>query len=267
MITVTDASNCIKQITVVIPEAPVFMVTPLVNQITCHGAHNGSIALNLVGGIAPVTLVWSDGSTQGTTRNNLGPGTYTATITDGTPCQIVRTFTIVEPAAMGISANLTHALDCNDALSGAIDLVVGGGTPPYIYNWSNGQAIEDLNNITSGTYSVTVTDASGCSVSGTYNITRPDPISLNVTSNVVHNCDTHYVSQTNVAQAAGGVPPFQYTWSSGTVSGSFGQYMNTDQNGTVIVTATDSSGCTVTSTFEVDTQPVSYTHLTLPTKA
>ena len=262
VITVTDASNCIKQITVVIPEAPVFMVTPLVNQITCHGAHNGSIALNLVGGIAPVTLVWSDGSTQGTTRNNLGPGTYTATITDGTPCQIVRTFTIVEPAAMGISANLTHALDCNDALSGAIDLVVGGGTPPYIYNWSNGQAIEDLNNITSGTYSVTVTDASGCSVSGTYNITRPDPISLNVTSNVVHNCDTHYVSQTNVAQAAGGVPPFQYTWSSGTVSGSFGQYMNTDQNGTVIVTATDSSGCTVTSTFEVDTQQLGEANFT-----
>lgn len=262
VITVTDASNCIKQITVNIAEAPVFMVTPIVNQITCHGANNGSIALNLVGGIAPVSLQWSDGSSQGTTRNNLGPGTYTATITDGTPCQIVRTFTIVEPAAMGISATLTHALDCNDALSGGIDLTVGGGTPPYTYGWSNGATSEDLSSITSGTYSVTVIDSRGCSVSGTYNITRPAPITLNVSSDVVFNCDTHYVRQTNVAQASGGMPPFQYTWSSGNVSGAFGQNMNTNQNGTVIVTATDAAGCTATSTFEVETQQLGEANFT-----
>jgi large repetitive protein len=262
VITVTDASNCIKQITVPIPEAPVFMVTPVVNQITCHGANNGSIALNLVGGIAPVTLVWSDGSNQGTTRNNLGPGTYTATIIDGTPCQIVRTFTIVEPASMGISANLTHALDCNDALSGAINLTVGGGSPPYAYNWSNGTTTEDLTAITSGTYAVTVTDSRGCNVSGSYTITRPAPIVLNVTSDVVFNCDSHYVRQTNVARASGGVPPFLYTWSSGTVSGAFGQNMNTNQNGTVIVTATDASGCSATSTFEVDTKQLGEANFT-----
>ena len=261
-ITVTDASNCVKVVAIPIPEAPVFKVEPVFANVSCHGAHDGSITLNLTGGIAPVTLVWSDGSTAGTQRNNLGPGTYTATITDGTPCQIIRTFTIIEPAALTVAANLTHALDCNDTTSGAIDLLVAGGTLPYTYNWSNGQTIEDLSAITSGTYSVTITDASGCSVSGTYTITRPAPLVLNVTSNVVHNCDTHYVRQTNTAQAAGGVPPFQYTWSSGTVSGAFGQLMNTDQNGTVIVTATDSKGCTATSTFEVQTEQLGEANFT-----
>ncbi len=254
VITVTDGSNCVRQVTVVIPEAPVFTVNPVFNHVSCNGAQDGSITLNLVGGIAPVSLVWSDGSTAGTQRNNLGPGTYTVTITDGKPCQIVRTFTIVEPAKLTVGANITHALDCNDTMSGAIDLLVAGGMPPYSYTWSNGASTEDLIAITSGTYLVTVKDANNCTASGTYVITRPQPITLNVTSNVNFNCDTKQVTQVNTAQASGGVPPFQYTWSSGNVSGNSGQSMTTNQNGTVIVTATDASGCTATQSFIVDTQ-------------
>lgn len=254
IITVTDESNCIKVANVVIPEAPIFTVDPVFNHISCNGANDGSITLNLTGGIAPVTLIWSDGSTAGTQRNNLGPGTYTATITDGKPCQIVRTFTIVEPAKLTIGANITHALDCDDTMSGAIDLLVAGGTPPYIYAWSNGATTEDLTAITSGTYSVTVKDANNCTATGVYTITRPEPITLNVTSNVTFNCDTKQVNQINTAQASGGVPPFQYTWSSGAVFGNNGQFMTTNQNGTVIVTVTDASGCKGTQSFTVDTE-------------
>jgi large repetitive protein len=262
VITVTDESGCVKPINVVIPQAPVFMVTPTFSNISCHGAHDGNITLNLVGGIAPVTLVWSDGSTAGTTRNNLAAGTYTATITDGTPCQIIRTFTIIEPAALTVTASLTHALDCDDATTGAINLLVAGGTPPYTYAWSNGQTTEDLTAITSGTYSVTITDAGSCTATGTYTITRPDPLVLNVTSNVVFSCTNHTVVQTNIAQAAGGVPPFTYTWSSGTVTGGQGQFMNTNQNGTVIVTATDAYGCTTTANFDVETQQLGEANFT-----
>jgi gliding motility-associated-like protein len=253
-ITVTDASNCSKIISVNIPEAPVFTVDPVFNQITCHGANDGSISLNLTGGIAPVTLTWSDGSTAGTTRNNLGPGTYTATILDGTPCQIVRTFIIVEPQALTITANLTHATDCEDTQSGAINVHTSGGTPPYTYIWANGATTEDLTNITSGNYAVTVTDANGCSNSGQFAIIRQQPLALNVTHNVSFNCDTQNVFQLNVATASGGVPPYQYSWSTGMPSGVFGQIMSTDDNGTVICTATDATGCTVNYTFEVETE-------------
>ena len=254
VITVTDGSNCTKEVTVVIPEAPIFTVKPVFKHISCNGANDGSITLNLTGGITPVTLIWSDGSTAGTQRNNLSPGTYTVTITDGKPCQIVRTFTIIEPAKLTVGANITHALDCNNTLSGAIDLLVAGGTPPYIYTWSNGSTTEDLTAITSGTYSITVTDTNNCSINNTYTITRPAPITLNVTNSVVFNCNTKQVQQVNTAQASGGVPPFNYTWSSGTVSGTNGQSMTTNQNGMVIITATDASGCTGTQSFNVDTK-------------
>lgn len=270
VITVTDDSGCQKQITVVINEAPIFTINPVVTQITCNGANDGSIALNLVGGQAPVTMTWSDGSVAGTTRNNLGPGTYTATIFDGTPCQIVRTFTIIEPLTLNIGANVTHATVCDNAQSGAINLHPGGGVPPYTFAWSNGATTEDLTGLTSGTYIVTVTDANGCSKTMQYAVTRPDALSLTVNQNVQFNCDAHTVTQTNIAQASGGLPPFTYTWSAGTVSGGNGQMMTTNVNGTYIATVTDAMGCSVNFTFEVDTQQLgeadfyveSYAHTT-----
>ena len=257
-ITVTDNVGCIKTATIVIPEAPVFTVNPIVTQITCNGANNGSINLNLTGGIAPVALTWSDGSTAGLTRNNLAPGTYTATISDGTPCYIVRTFTIVQPSPLVLSANLTNAFDCTNASSGAINLVVAGGTLPYSYSWSNGAVTEDLSNLTSGNYLVTVRDANGCIANGQYPIIRQDPIVITVATQTEFDCAAHTVNQNFVAQVSGGIPPYQLLWSSGTISGANNEIMETNTNGTVLLTVTDSNSCTAIYTVTVDTPILGY---------
>jgi gliding motility-associated-like protein len=252
IITVTDNLGCIKTATINIPEAPIFTVNPVVQNVSCFGANNGSIALNLVGGIAPVTLTWNDGSTAGLTRNNLAPGTYTATITDSKPCIIVRTFIIVQPQPLVLAANLTNPTNCTNASSGLINLIVSGGTAPFTYSWSNGSTIEDLNNLVAGNYAVTVVDANGCTISGQYSLTRPDPIAINVTTKTDFDCATRKVTQNFIAQASGGLPPFTYQWSSGTISGSNGQIMNTETNGTVLLTVFDSLGCSQMYTVNVD---------------
>jgi gliding motility-associated-like protein len=258
IITVTDNVGCIKTQTINIPEAPVFMVNPTVTNVSCFGAHNGSINLNLTGGIAPVALTWSDGSTSGLIRNNLGPGTYTATISDGTPCYIVRTFTIVEPQPLVLSSNITNAFDCTNAAIGAIDLIVAGGTLPYLYSWSNGSSSEDLSNVTSGNYLVTVTDAKGCIKTAQYTIVRPNPISINVATQTDFSCSEHTVEQNFVAQVSGGIPPYQLQWSNGIISGANNEIMHSDDNGTVLLTATDSNNCTATYTVIVDTPVLGY---------
>lgn len=252
-ITVTDAINCRKFISVIIPQAPVFTVNPIVRNVSCFGAHDGSINLNLTGGIPAVALVWSDGSTAGTTRNNLGPGVYTATISDGTPCYITRTFTILEPQPLVLTANKIDAFDCNDANSGSINLLVAGGSAPFTYLWSNGAVTEDLANIPAGNYQITVTDANGCIKTEQYVISRQPPIAIAVNTNTVFDCDTRYVEQTFVADVSGGVPPYQLQWSSGTVSGTNNEMMQTDTNGAVILSVTDSFGCTASYPFDVNT--------------
>lgn len=249
---VTDNAACTMSETISIPEAAIFTVNPVKKEISCNGAHDGSIALNLVGGKAPVTLVWSDGSTSGLTRNNLGPGTYTATISDGTPCQIVRTFDFQEPQPLVLSANITNAFDCDNANSGAINLLVSGGTAPFSYLWSNGATTEDLIDVPAGNYSVTVTDARGCQKTVPYSINRPPPIEIGVVTKTDFNCDTKEVKQNFTAQVSGGLPPYQLSWSSGNVSGANNEIMTTNQNGTILLDVTDALGCNSNYTFNVD---------------
>jgi len=258
-ITVTDSFGCIKLETINIPQAPIFVSNPIVSQITCFGAHNGSINLNLTGGIAPVALSWADGSTAGLIRNNLGAGTYTATISDGTPCYITKTFTIIEPQPIVLGAVLTNAFGCTNPNIGSINLIPSGGTPPFTFSWSNGATTEDLNAITSGNYLVNVTDANGCTKSAQYSITRPDPIAIDVTTDTAFDCALHTVQQNFVAAVSGGVPPYQLQWSSGIVSGANHEIMHSDTNGTVVLMVTDALGCTANYTVTVDNPVLGYT--------
>lgn len=252
LITITDALNCVQTLNVNIPEAPIFTINPVVKNSTCFGDKNGSINLNLVGGIAPIKLVWDDNATAGTTRNNLGPGSYTVTIIDGKPCTIKRTFIILEPQLLVLQGNITNALDCNNANTGAINLLVSGGSAPFTYAWSNGTTTEDLVNISAGNYLVTVKDANGCSQQAQYSINRPPPIVTAVITKTDFDCPTKFVKQTFVASVSGGVPPYQLVWSSGIVSGPNNEFMNTSQNGTVILNVTDAIGCKSNYPFNVN---------------
>ncbi len=250
-ITITDANFCVKNIIVNIPEAPIFTINPSVSQITCHGANNGSIQVDLIGGIQPISLSWNDGSNAGLVRNNLPPGAYTVTITDSKPCTIVRTFIIVEPQPLVLSGNVTQPLDCNNASSGAINLIISGGTPPFTYQWTNGSISEDLTGLVAGNYSVLVTDANGCTANQQFTLIRPAPLQVSVDTQTNANCETRTIIQSFVAQGSGGVPPYSYQWSSGNVSGANGQIMQTNINGTVILTVIDALGCTVNYTVNV----------------
>jgi gliding motility-associated-like protein len=112
--------------------------------------------------------------------------------------------------------------------------------------------------LNAGNYLVTVTDANNCVISGQYSLVRPAPILIAVTTQTDFDCAAHEVTQNFVAQASGGVPPYQYQWSSGNVSGANGQIMNSDINGTVILTVTDNVGCTANYTVDVDNPEIGY---------
>lgn len=257
-ITITDSEDCQKIFPIEIEEAPIFLIDPVVTQMSCAGENDASIALNFVGGIDPVSVVWDDDSTVGVERNNLPPGTYSVTITDGTPCVIEESFTIFDIAPLQLSANITNALDCDDANSGAINLIVTGGTGLYNFEWSNGETSEDLTNIGPNSYSVLVTDENGCVIEGVWEVTRFEPLQVLVDTQSEVDCEAHSVNQTFIAMANGGVPPYQFNWSSGTVSGLNNEMMTTDINGLIILDVIDSQGCTTNYSFNVETPILGY---------
>ena len=164
-----------------------FDINTIINNISCFGEDDGSIQLNIDGGVLPLSVLWSDDSSAGLNRNNLSPGTYSVTISDGSGCVFEEDFNIIEPQELSLSGVITNATDCDNPASGSIDLQVSGGTAPYTFIWSNGANEEDIENLIANSYNVIVTDSNGCKSSDSVLITINN--SYLVDTNIV-SCDS-----------------------------------------------------------------------------
>ncbi|MBK6527918.1 MAG: proprotein convertase P-domain-containing protein [Crocinitomicaceae bacterium] len=160
---INDVSNC----------SAYCFLDAVVNSITDEicGNGTGAIDISVVDATQPYTLSWSTGSTN-EDLSNLSAGTYSITINDANQCEHIETFTVGNTTSgLGISASSVSDENCGNGL-GAIDISVSGGTLPYTYNWSTGATSQDLTNLTTGSYSVTVTDGNGCQFVQNFSITN-----------------------------------------------------------------------------------------------
>lgn len=162
-VTVTDANNCTASITAEVSEPTPVSVALTVNDISCFGADDGSVQLTASGGTPAYTYSWTNGSTM-QNLNNLTKGVYAVTVFDANNCTGTDVARITEPAA--INLNLSSAPD-NGTGNGRATSMVTGGNPPFTYNWNNGGTGSSINNLFSGNYILTVTDANNCSETDT----------------------------------------------------------------------------------------------------
>ncbi|MFM7768293.1 MAG: HYR domain-containing protein, partial [Bacteroidota bacterium] len=174
--------------------------------VTCNGAGNGSINLSVSNVATTASYLWSNGATT-EDISSLVPGTYTVTVTDG-GCSTTATATIAQPAVLTASTTQTN-VTCNGLSNGAIDLTVAGGNTPYTYVWSNGATSQDISNVVSGTYSVTVTDSKGCVTTATATITAPAVLTATAVSSGNILCFSS--TATITVSAVGGTGPYTGT--------------------------------------------------------
>jgi len=252
-VTITDATGCIVSEDIEIIDAPIFSLQgSTATDISCFGENDGSIDLTVTGGVAQLQLTWNDDPSAGIQRNNLAAGIYEVEVVDADNCIQRATFVINEPQDLALSAQITDAIDCTDPNSGAIDLIVTGGTLPYSFSWSNGSTSEDLTAIPANNYSVTITDANGCMISDAYQVIRQEPLEANVVTTIISECDTKEVSQENELIITGGFPPYTISWSYGEVDSITPTIMRTDINGTAVATITDDNGCVITQNIAIN---------------
>ena len=216
--------------------------------IACNGGATGSLTVTPSSGTGPYTYAWDDGSTQTTaTAFGLSAGTYTVTVTDDNGCTDTASATITEPTMLTLAESLTDVF-CNGDSTGAINLTVSGGTSPYTYLWSNNATTQDLSGLSAGTYSVTVTDANGCTATDSYTLFQPDAIAITgTTNNVSCNGGSNGSIDVNVT---GGIPSYSYSWSNSATT----QDLAGLTAGTYVLTVTDALGCISTESFTV-TEP------------
>ncbi len=167
-LTATDDNGCFATQIVTVGEPAAITFTDVITHLLCNGDTDGEIDITAAGGTVAsgYSYTWSDGGSFSATTEDitaLTAGTYTVIATDDNGCTGTASFTVNEPAALSIGFSVTDEMTGND---GAIDLTVTGGTPVYTYLWNNSATTEDLSGLTAGTFSVTVTDASGCVASG-----------------------------------------------------------------------------------------------------
>jgi gliding motility-associated-like protein len=261
--TIIDENLCEVNVTITI-EQPIFFIAPIVNPISCNDANDASIDLNLTGGIAPITVLWSDDPSAGIQRNNLSAGSYTVTITDSdtNQCPIEETFIITNPPELSVTSIVNDAIDCDVSNSGSIELDVSGGTQPYTFLWNTGQTSEDIFNIPSGDYSVEIKDNRGCIINREYTIFRQEPIIISLEETVIPDCNSNTINVQNIPKVTGGFLPYTYSWSSGVISGSNNEIMTTNQSGAYVLTVTDGRGCQESVSIQVDVPEVGFPEFT-----
>jgi gliding motility-associated-like protein len=142
-------------------------VSEVVENASCFGRNDASIALTATGGLGPITFSWSTGDNTADV-SELTAGDYSVVVTDAGGCAAAQTlnYTVTSPAEIVLNLNLDFD-PCIDKTAN-IDLTVTGGVPAYIYIWADGAvSTEDRVGVEPGkTYSVTVGDAQGCTVTG-----------------------------------------------------------------------------------------------------
>ncbi len=228
------------------------LVTTLKN--ACNSGSNGSITMNITGAAGPYNWSYAAGTKTGTGTliSGLAAGSYTVTVVSGGGAGCSKTFTVTiasSPAITALNLIPTNVI-CNGLATGSIlvDNVIGG-TPPFTFLWSDNVTTQNRSGLVAGTYSVTATDASGCSVSGSTTITQPVAIAITPTvTNIL--CNGNTTGAISIA-TTGGSGTLSYLWNDGATT----QNRTNLAAGTYSVTVTDATNCSKTQNGIIVTQP------------
>jgi gliding motility-associated-like protein len=233
-VAVTDNINCTTIDSVVVSEPNEMAANFSKTNASCNGSCDGQILSVPSGGVNPYSYQWSTGSTA-QSLTSLCIGTYVLTLTDGNGCTKIDSSVITQPAALVASVSGTN-VTCNGSSNGSASVSASGGTPGYTYGWSNGASGAIAGSLAAGTYTVTATDANGCTTTTNVTITQPTAISL---TSIPFNTTCGNCNGGITVSASGGAGPYSYLWSNGNATAS-------NQNlcaNVYALTVTDASSC------------------------
>ena len=232
--------------------------------VSCFGACDGAVNASAANGTAPYSYSWSNGATT-QAISGLCAGTYSVTVTDATGCNAVGSVTLVNPPLLisniGINSDYNGwPISCAGACDGIIEALPVGGTSPYTYEWSlsvGEQTTKIVSGLCAGLHSVTVTDANGCTATDDITLTEPPPLEIEAGPNqTIFYWDLSMACADLLATGAtGGVPPYTYSWSSGSTTAAAHVCMEVREDTITIVTyyvtLTDDNGCTAVDSLNV----------------
>ncbi|MCW3085444.1 MAG: hypothetical protein JWP12_2810 [Bacteroidetes bacterium] len=255
-LTVTNSIGCTGSDVITISVGTPLVLNAAGLPANCSGSCDGQGGVLASGSFAPYTYSWSTSATTPTV-GSLCVGTYSVTVTDVIGCSALDTIQIQEPAAIALTSSSTTS-HCNQP-DGSATVNASGGVAPYTYLWMPGsQSTATATNLTPNTYTVTVTDAHGCTATTTVIVTNIPGVNASLVGTTAITCNAS-CDGTATVTASSGVPPYTYLWNNGQTTPTAASLCA----GNYVCTVTDSAGCTDTvmitltqpSTINIDVVP------------
>ncbi len=258
-VTVYDALGMPSNSSATVSEPPQLISSILSSSnVSCYGLSNGTATAYATGGVPGYTYLWSNSQTT-VTATGLTAGTYSVTVHDVNLCQSVSTVTITQPTQINYTTVALNNVTCSGGNDGSFNITVTGGVPAYSYSWTGPSGFtsstEDQTGLQAGTYYVTITDASACSITSSISINVSSTLTSGISSFTDVTCNGGSNGSATVTPS-GGNPPYTYLWNdpapvqttatcTGLTAGSWS------------VTVTDANSCTSISTATIiQPQPI-----------
>lgn len=244
MVTVTDNNGCDETAIANVNDLGGSIIDiDAVNDVSCYGGSDGSIAITISGGVTPYETKWSNGESN-QDINNLVAGPYEVTITDADTCKSVQSIKVNQPDPIFIGLGVFDS-NCGQANGTAVTSVTGG-VSPYIYDWSTGANESEIANLGLGVYGVTITDDNECEAEKSFAVSEAGAPVVYVDSIIEGTCGDNNGAIYITAYGGVGVD-YNYLWSTNA----------TDEDllglnpGEYSVTVSDSVGCSGATVAEI----------------
>lgn len=221
-------------------------ITLTANHSLSCGTYGGQIEVGVIGGNAPYTYEWSNGSSDSNLMD-IAAGEYAVTVTDATGCSSDTTINLEAYSPTLFEGEVDH-VTCHGISNGAIDLTIIEGNPNFTYEWEHGMITEDIDNLSSGTYRVTITDGNGCISFGSFQVMEPEVLSAEINTVEFDEWNDIDLDLTVV----GGTAPYNYTWNTGDDS----EDLYDVTVGYYEATVVDYNGCEVVADQIIEENPI-----------